>query len=253
MFASRQVGSRGRLFTFDDLVASPFGTTTNVYALEAGRRLLVCDTYLGPEALRPALEELLRDRDEVVVVNTHADWDHVWGNCLFAAARIIGHRVCRERMMTGGEADLETYACWQRGAIKLIPPTVTFEERLELPEFDVELFFSPGHTQDSITLYDHKDRVLVVGDNAERPIPSCIDPENLDTHVDSLNNYLTYTFDTIVPGHGDLLTGADIRANIAYLETLRHGDASRYLEEPYRLNHLENLRLIEEARRRGKH
>ncbi len=250
MFVSRLIGSRGRVFTFDDLVASRFGTTTNVYVLEADRNLLVCDTYLGPEALRPALTGLLRGGEEVVVVNTHADWDHVWGNCLFVAARIIGHRLCRERLMTMGEADWADYACWQRGEIRLLPPTVTFEERLELPEFDAELFFTPGHTTDSISLYDRRDRVLVVGDNAERPIPSCIDPENLDAHVDSLRKYLTYAFETIVPGHGDLLTDADIRVNIAYLEALRRGDTSLYEKEPYRLNHLENLRRMEESRRR---
>ncbi len=252
MFISRSVGSRGRVFTFDDLVASRFGTTTNVYTLEAGRRLLVCDTYLGPDALRPALPGLLRGREEVVVVNTHADWDHVWGNCLFAAARIIGHRLCRERLEARGEADLAEYACWRRGEIRLLPPTVTFEKRLDLPEFDAELFFTPGHTPDSISLYDRRDRVLVAGDNAERPIPSCVDPGNLDAHLDSLKNCLAYDCATIVPGHGDLLTHDDIRANIAYLEALRRGDTSMYEKEPYRLNHAENLRLVEEARRRGR-
>ncbi len=237
------------MFTFDDLVASPFGTTTNVYALEADRRLLVCDTYLGPGALQPALEELMRDREEVVVVNTHADWDHVWGNCLFATGRIIGHRLCRERLLAGGEADRAAYACWQRGVVRLVPPGVTFEARLELPEFDAELFHSPGHTGDSITLYDRRDRVLVVGDNAERPIPSCIDPANLDAHIRSLKAYLGVAFDAIVPGHGELLTAADIEANIAYLEALRQGDTSRYEEPPYRLNHMENLRRMAEARR----
>jgi glyoxylase-like metal-dependent hydrolase (beta-lactamase superfamily II) len=252
MFVSRVIGSRCRLFTFDDLVASRFGTTTNVLALEAGRNLLVCDTYLGPEALRPALAELLRDREEVVVVNTHADWDHVWGNCLFADSRIVGHRLCRERLLREGEAGLAENACWQRGEIRLVPPLVTFEDGLELPEFDVELFFSPGHTPDSITLYDRRDRVLAVGDNAERPIPSCVDPDNLDAHLGSLRKFLTYPCDTIVPGHGDLLTAADILANITYLEALRQGDTSRYEEEPYRLNHLENLRLIDQARQRGR-
>ena len=251
MFVSRRIGSRGRLFTFDDLVASRFGTSTNIYVMEDDRYLLICDTYLGPEALRPALTELLRGREDVVVVNTHADWDHVWGNCLFEAARIIGHRLCRERLLREGEADLANNACWQRGDINLVPPTLTFEDRLELPEFDAELFSSPGHTPDSVTLYDRKDRVLVVGDNAERPIPSCIDPENLNAHVDSLKNYLTYSCDVVVPGHGVLLTGEDIRTNIAYLEALQEGDTALYEEEPYRLNHLENLRLIDEARRRG--
>lgn len=251
MFLFRRIASRGWLFTFDDLVASRYGTTTNIYVLEAGRNLLICDTYLGPEALRPALTEILRDRENVVVVNTHADWDHVWGNCFFETAKIIGHRLCRERLLTGGEADLAAHARWKRGDIRLLPPTLTFEDRLELAEFDAELFHSPGHTPDSITLYDRRDRVLVAGDNAERPIPSCIDPTNLSAHVDSLKDYLTYSCELIVPGHGNLLTNADIRANIAYLEALRQGDTSLYEKEPYRLNHLENLRLVKAARRGG--
>ncbi len=252
MFVSRQIGSRGWLFTFNDLVASRYGTTTNIYALEAGMSVLICDTYLGPDALRPALMELLLNRKKVVIVNTHADWDHVWGNCFFPGSQIIGHRLCRQRLLTNGEADLAEYARWQRGNIQLMPPTLTFDARLELPEFDVELFASPGHTADSITVYDRKDKVLVAGDNAERPIPSCIDPEYLDTHIESLKRYLNYPCEIIVPGHGDLLTREDIRNNIAYLEALSRGDTSRYEEEPCRLNHLENLRLME-LRRRAKY
>ncbi len=251
MFVSRRVGRRGLLLTFDDLVTSRFGTTTNIYVLEAGRNLLVCDTYLGPDALRPALTDLLRGRENVVVVNTHADWDHVWGNCTFATDRIIGHRLCRERLLVEGETDLAKYAWWQRGNITLVAPTVTFEDHFDLAEFGAELFHSPGHTPDSITLYDREDRVLVVGDNAERPIPSCIDPANLDAHVDSLRDYLTYFCDVIVPGHGEMLTAADIRTNIAYLDALRRGDTAEYEKEPYLLNHLENLRLIKESRRLG--
>ncbi len=243
MFVSQPIGSRGRVFTFDDLVASRFGTTTNIYVLEAGRKLLVCDTYLGPDALGPALGELARDREEIVVVNTHADWDHVWGNCFFPGARIIGHRLCRERLLSSGEADLAEFAGWQRGAIRLVLPTVTFDERLDLPEFDVELFFTPGHTPDSISLYDRRDRVLVAGDNAERPIPSCIDPSNLDAHLASLRKYLASAAVTIVPGHGELLTQPDVRTDIAYLEAFQRRDTSMYESEPYRLNHLGNLRL----------
>jgi cyclase len=252
MFVSRRIGSRGWLFTFDDLVASRFGTTTNIYALEAGRDLLICDTYLGPEALRPALTDLMRDREYVVVVNTHADWDHVWGNCLFETARIVGHRLCRERLLENGEADLAANAYWMKGDVRLQPPTLTFEDHLELAEFDVELFHSPGHTPDSIALYDRKDLVLVAGDNAEWPIPSCIDPTNLAVHISSLKIYLTYPCEFIVPGHGGLLISADIRANITYLEALLQGDGSIYEEEPYRLNHQENLRLIEKARQSGR-
>ena len=52
------------------------------------------------------------------------------------------------------------------------------------------------------------------------PRLACIDSTNLDTHLVSLSDYLTYPCDTIVPGHGELLTGADIQANIDYLEAL---------------------------------
>jgi cyclase len=250
VFVSRQIGSRGLLFTFDDLVASRFGTTTNIYVLQADRKLLVCDTYLGPEALRAPLAGLLRGCEEIVVVNTHADWDHVWGNCFFPGSQIIGHRLCRERLMTRGEAELGANRSWQMGAVKLSPPTVTFEERLDLPEFDAELFYTPGHTVDSISLYDRRDRVVVVGDNAERPIPSCVDPFNLEVHIDSLRRYLTFDCETLVPGHGDLLTHADIRTNTSYLQALQRGDTSGYEREPYRLNHVENIRLIQESRRK---
>jgi glyoxylase-like metal-dependent hydrolase (beta-lactamase superfamily II) len=116
--------------------------------LDADRGLPVCGTYRGPSALRPALGKLVRGREEIAVVNTHADWDHVWGTCLFADNRIIGHRLCRDRLMAIGPMDLAEYAGRQRGEVRLLPPTVPFGDRLDLPEFDAELFFSPGHTPD---------------------------------------------------------------------------------------------------------
>ena len=40
---------------------------------------------------------------EVLVVNSHADWDHPWGNNYFTGERratIIGHELCRARMQS---------------------------------------------------------------------------------------------------------------------------------------------------------
>ena len=91
--------------------------------LDADRGLPVCGTYRGPSALRPALGKLVRGREEIAVVNTHADWDHVWGTCLFADNRIIGHRLCRDRLMAIGPMDLAEYAGRQRGEVRGLQPT----------------------------------------------------------------------------------------------------------------------------------
>lgn len=100
------------------------------------------------------------------MVNTHFHWDHVWGNCAFAA-EVIGHEQCRTLLEENWEAQLDKQKKFLRGRVERRLPTITFEQRLCFPEERIELFYSLGHTRDSISLYDQEERILYVGDNLD--------------------------------------------------------------------------------------
>src|SRR5215813_1686771 len=72
------------------------GMEVDAYAIITERYVVVCDTMLCPEdaaAMMQMVQGELTGR-ELLVVNSHADWDHVWGNRYFTsehAAPIIAH------------------------------------------------------------------------------------------------------------------------------------------------------------------
>src|SRR5881394_1370086 len=64
------------------------GMQVDAYVLLAERYVLICDTLLCPEDMATMLDAVHGELNgrKVLVVNSHADWDHTWGNCYFAGA-----------------------------------------------------------------------------------------------------------------------------------------------------------------------
>ena len=73
----KRIGKRGLLFIFD------FGDdTTNIYTIKGQKHWFVIDTFLGPGAIIE-IETYLKgalDEKPVIVVNTHAHFDHIMAN-----------------------------------------------------------------------------------------------------------------------------------------------------------------------------
>ncbi|GCE16377.1 MBL fold metallo-hydrolase [Dictyobacter kobayashii] len=89
-----------RLFTapgeFDEL-------QVDAYIIRTERLLAVCDTLLCPEDAAFMLHDIQAQYagQPVLVINSHADWDHTWGNSFFVenkAALIIAQSLCAQRM-----------------------------------------------------------------------------------------------------------------------------------------------------------
>jgi len=157
----------------------------------------------------------------VVVFNSHADYDHYWGNGAFKDATIIGHERCKARILAEGEASLLKYADHQRGEIELIPPNRTFQETLRFEDDGVRFFHTPGHTLDSASCYDEQDKVLFVGDNVESPVPY-LNHVNFDQYIQTLKSYLEYDWKLMIAGHDKPLKNSDlVKKNIDYLRNFR--------------------------------
>ncbi|MDF1538914.1 MAG: MBL fold metallo-hydrolase, partial [Candidatus Thorarchaeota archaeon] len=159
-----KIGERNLTVAFQD----PFYTTTHL--IFGDHRVYVCDTFIGPEPMEKIskiIEENGHKDKPIVVFNSHADWDHVWGNCYFKDALILGHRECRTRIEKEGEEGLEKNYDYQQGKVILTPPTTLFDTNFIFEDDEVEFFHSPGHTIDSASCYDHREKILFVGDNIE--------------------------------------------------------------------------------------
>lgn len=239
------VGSRGTLFTYDDLDGLP----TTVYLIEGPSRWFVIDTFLGPQSMAPVMDRISRDGPgkPVVVFNTHYHWDHVWGNCAFAGATVVSNRLTRAKMSEVGLKELDAYKNYRRGAVELVLPDLTFDHRLYFEEDGVELFTSPGHTEDSASCCDRIDNVLLVGDNVELPLPYLY-WDNLDRYVETLGEYQKLGAKRVIAGHHPLVTGDIIDGNVEYLKDFSSGRAGRYLQGEGRDTHAQNVAVLDRLR-----
>ncbi len=133
--------SRIRVFRRKFSAAGEFeGMEVDAYIVITDNYLVVFDTLLCPEdahAMMHMVQDQLAGR-QVLVVNSHADWDHAWGNAYFTrkhAAPIISHEYGRIRMQSE-EARAELADYQQRYLIfrnvKLMPATITFNHGLTI-------------------------------------------------------------------------------------------------------------------------
>ena len=167
--------------------------TVDSFILVTTRYVIVIDTLLNPTTatfLIDLARPYLRDGRTPLVINTHADWDHCWGNQLFAGPRavlsapILGH--ARSVPRFGAEmaeqlrANRDTYP-GRFDTVEPVAPTLTFTDRLTIDGGDLtmQLFLAAGHTDDHIALYIPEIATLLAGDAAEEPFPFAYTVEGL--------------------------------------------------------------------------
>lgn len=238
----KPIGSRGHLFTFDRL--KPM--LTHVYTIQTPHYLFVIDTFLGQDAMKSLLETLgpASSLPQIVVINTHFHWDHIWGNGYFRNAPIIAHSSCRALIAEHGNSETLAYGHFAMGVFDIIPPNLTFDSHMAFPDDGIELIHTPGHSEDSISIIDHVDDVLIAGDNIEAPIPY-LSSRDIAQFASTLRSYQSHQWKAIVAGHAVDFDGTLLSGNIAYLDALATGNDGKYLEAPYKAIHEINRAVLD--------
>jgi glyoxylase-like metal-dependent hydrolase (beta-lactamase superfamily II) len=166
-------------------------------------------------------EELLADLRTLTrlphrqVVNTHAHFDHCFGNAILRPAAIWGHERCIEDLRTRGE---EQRRAAMRGmpevagvlaAVRIDPPDRAVADAgatVEVGGRPVELrFCGRGHTDNDLVVLVPDARVVFAGDLVEEGAPPSYEdafPLEWPATVDRL---LDLAPPTVVPGHGDVV------------------------------------------------
>ncbi|WP_143447582.1 MBL fold metallo-hydrolase [Kineosporia sp. R_H_3] len=209
----------------------------NVTLVLGDDRCLVVDTH----AHDGYAEELIASIRTVtplpfVVVNTHAHFDHAFGNAAFLRAQpdveIWGHEECRRDLEELGELQRRLTVQWMREserddtaaaveAVTIVPPNRTFTQdtTLDLGGRHVVLHH-PGraHTgHDAVVDVPDAD-VTVVGDIVEEGSPPAFEDSFPLEWAASLELVLPRLRRNVVPGHGDVVDAtfvAEQRAQIA--------------------------------------
>ncbi len=198
MMKQYSIGQRGQLFIFDDLV----GFSTHVYVIIGEEHVFVIDTYLGASYIEPVLKylEALIETRKTVIVNTHYDWDHIWGNSAFPQGLFVAHDLFSKELGIHFAEQLKENQKYIRDQIEIPIPNITFSEKITFLNERVGIFHSPGHTSDSISIYDSIDQVLIVGDNVEEPELYENDVSR-EIFINTLESYKKYPFRYLIAGH----------------------------------------------------
>ena len=220
-------------------------TVVTTAAVVTERYVVLLDTGLTPLYMAVVMEllaDVLPGR-QVLVVNTHADWDHYWGNALFVGpdapypALVLGHSLMPGRIAAEGDATLarlhaELAADYpaEMAAVRLIPPSVTFTPPLTIDGGDLtlDLIATPGHQPDHVAVWIPELRLVWAADAAERPWPHANNPATLPVLRASLAAMAALQPNWVLACHAPGVTDpALLDQNIAYFDTLEtHGRAA---------------------------
>jgi glyoxylase-like metal-dependent hydrolase (beta-lactamase superfamily II) len=212
------------------------GDLVDTFIVVTQRYVVLVDTVINPataaQMVAYAQPYLLQGR-QLLVVNTHADYDHAWGNQLFAGpgathpAPILASRLCGERLRgTEALASLQARQAQEPdsfGDVILTPPTIVFDGRLTIDGGDLtlELIPAPGHTEDQIVLFLPEIRTLLAADAVELPFPLVDKPADLPILRQTLADLAALNPAQALYCHGPVTIGPQlIEDNIAYFDRL---------------------------------
>lgn len=217
----------------------------NVGLVVGADRCLVIDT-------RSSLvqgEELTRAVREVTplpwtLVNTHAHYDHCFGNASFLPTDIWGHVRCAAMLKDHGdlqrEVTVRTLRRHDQGALAdeiagamIVAPDHTFhtEVVLDLGGRTVHLaHLGRGHTDNDVVVRPAETQVVFAGDLVEEGAPPAFEDAFPLDWPDTLARVLAMAPEVVVPGHGTIVDADFVRQQAADIarsaETARQAHAA---------------------------
>lgn len=228
-------------FDFDDIE----GFDTAVFLIDKPNRYYLIDTYCGDTPMKAVLQYIENRgvKKRMVVINTHHHWDHIWGNCLFENRTIVAHNSCYTMIETYFEEQLKSNAQYVMGDNEMTLPNLTFQNKLYFQDDHIEIFYSPGHTLDCISVFDAKNRTLFVGDNLEKPL-IYVEDKDIRRYLYTLTSYLDYLPEIIVGSHTLELSVDDLEESIDYLRALDMKKDQLFTNPDKQAVHEANLRKL---------
>jgi glyoxylase-like metal-dependent hydrolase (beta-lactamase superfamily II) len=226
---------------------------SNAGLVTGGGRSLLVDTLFDLRLTRDMLDALravARQAESIdMLVNTHANGDHCFGNQLLGGAEIIASRACAAEMAEQSPQRLaammdrapqlgEVGAYLQRifGAfdfhgITLAPPTRTFDGELQLQLGDrtVQLVeVGPAHTRGDVIVHVPDARTVFTGDILFIGGHPIMWQGPVENWIAACDRILALHPDTVVPGHGPVTDAGGVTSVRDYWVQLRDAARTRY-------------------------
>ena len=187
-----------------------------------------CSNYLDEgEKIAEFIREQGHAPDRLAL--SHGHGDHIWGGKPLCSGEVFAHVLTPAVMETQVAPEAERRGVSVDAVRREMPwPTVTYRDEMwiDLGGKTVWLFPTPGHSPDGVSAYVIEDRVLFAGDSVVTSIVPAIANGDGQVLAASLPRLLEIEIETLVPGHGEPLSGRErvrdwIGRQIEYLEAVR--------------------------------
>lgn len=170
------------------------------------------------------------------VINTHHHGDHYLGNTAFKDAEFISAKKAQELIATTGAewiAMVESMIGQKLPNTKAIPAKTTFAEntRTERVINGIKfLFWVPqgSHTPGDLLVYLPDDKILIGGDVLVNHVVPQMRDAHVKTWVTTLDQSKQFDYKTVVPGHGPLMTKAEVAKMHAQMASFYKGIEAGY-------------------------
>lgn len=212
------------------------GELVDTFIVLTERFVVLVDTVINPQTAGQMLawaRPYLQNGRQLLVVNTHADYDHCWGNQLFAGetavqpAPIIGSHRSPAKFQ---QAEAMAYLAKMKelepevfGEVIFTPPTLLIHDKFVIDGGDLTLVLlpTPGHTDDHYSLYLPEIKTILAADAAELPYPMARTPEGLPQMRESLASLAALDAETVLYCHAPVTIGRQLLVdNIAYFNAI---------------------------------
>ena len=217
----------------DGMYARLHENLTNAGIIIGDEGVMIIDSLRMPSFARDLKDDvkLITDKPIKYVLDTHAHWDHSWGNEEFPDSTIIGHKNCYLEM-----TDPDWNSEWrskitssndpwssEANLVNITPPNLTFETSMSIyiggRELEI-LHLGKAHTSGDIFIHVPSEKLVFTGD--------VIQKERVPYLVDCYANYWLDTDDRVselpinkfVSGHGDIGNHDDLMEARAFIHTL---------------------------------
>ena len=208
------------------------GEDVDTFVIFTERMVVYVDTMSTPNLMRQVIQNTRADLNgrPVVALNTHADWDHVYGNQEFGSSGALPgllmasqategrlHRAQAQERLTAQQAQDQRFR-----EVVLTHPHLTFSDTITLHGGDLtlELLSTPGHKPDHFSVWIPELRTLLAGDAAEFPLPCLTADSDLTAMRASLTLMSSLAPRIVLPCHGGTCTPGLMNTNLAYLDRL---------------------------------
>jgi glyoxylase-like metal-dependent hydrolase (beta-lactamase superfamily II) len=226
---------------------------SNAGLVTDGDRSLLVDTLFDLELTRQMLDAMRRATRAAaaidVLVNTHANGDHCFGNELVSGARLVTSSASAHEMSEAGPARLaqlmagaqqmgevgeylrRIFGAFHFDGITLTVPKETFDGEMAITvgAKEVRLYeVGPAHTRGDLLVHVPSDRVVFSGDILFVEGHPVIWAGPIGNWIRACDRILAMDVDVIVPGHGPITDKGGVRRLRAYLEYIAREARRRY-------------------------